>query len=67
MAGIDFEVLAPPRCVINIVFESLELEKHITVEQGFLYYLLESSMPGVNRVFLVGDVHTRLCLQAALD
>lgn len=43
---IEFEVLTPPQRVINIMFESSELEKHITVDQGFLYYLLESKNPG---------------------
>ncbi|EKD55216.1 MAG: hypothetical protein ACD_60C00024G0016 [uncultured bacterium] len=44
--GIDFEALAKPARVINIIFESLELAKHITVEKGILYYLLESERPG---------------------
>ncbi len=43
---IEFEVLAPPRRVINIMFESNELEKLITVDKGFLFYLLESKNPG---------------------
>jgi 4-hydroxyisophthalate hydroxylase len=44
--GIEFEVLAKPQRVINIMFESDELEKLITVDKGFLFYLLESSCPG---------------------
>lgn len=44
--GIEFEMLAPPQRVINIMFESYELEKLITVDKGFLFYLLESSHPG---------------------
>lgn len=43
---IEFEVLAPPQRVINIMFESSGLEKSITVEKGFLFYLLESKNPG---------------------
>ena len=45
-AGIDFEALAPPRRVINVLFEAKTLEKQITVEKGFLYYLLDSARPG---------------------
>lgn len=43
---IEFEVLAPKQRVINIMFESYELEKRITVDKGFLFYLLESSNTG---------------------
>lgn len=43
---IEFEVLAPPQRIINIMFESNELEKMITVDKGFLFYLLESKNPG---------------------
>lgn len=43
---IEFEVLAPPQRVINIMFESDELEKLITVDKGFLFFLLESKNPG---------------------
>lgn len=43
---IEFEVLAPPQRVINIMFESPELEKLITIDKGFLFYLLESKNPG---------------------
>lgn len=43
---IEFEVLAPPQRIINVMFESLELEKLITVEKGFLFYLLDSKNPG---------------------
>ncbi len=43
---IEFEVLAPPQRVINIMFESSELEKLITVDKGFLFYLLGSKSPG---------------------
>lgn len=32
--------------MINILFESKQFEKQITVERGFLYYLLESTHPG---------------------
>lgn len=46
IAGIEFEVLAPPQRVINIMFESHELEKLITVDKGFLFYLAESQTPG---------------------
>ncbi|MBV8802941.1 MAG: FAD-dependent monooxygenase [Gammaproteobacteria bacterium] len=45
-ADIEFEVLAPPQRVINIMFESSELEKLITVDKGFLFFLLESKTPG---------------------
>jgi 2-polyprenyl-6-methoxyphenol hydroxylase-like FAD-dependent oxidoreductase len=45
-ADIEFEVLAPPQRVINIMFESYELEKLLTVEKGFLYFLLGGSNPG---------------------
>lgn len=45
-ANIEFEVLAPPQRIINIMFESKELEKFITVDRGFLFYLLESKSPG---------------------
>lgn len=44
--GIEFEVLAPPQRVINIMFESYDLEKLITIDKGFLFYLLESASPG---------------------
>jgi 2-polyprenyl-6-methoxyphenol hydroxylase-like FAD-dependent oxidoreductase len=43
---IEFEVLASPQRVINIMFESSELEKLITVDKGFLFFLLESKNPG---------------------
>lgn len=45
-ADIEFEVLAPPSRVINIVFEAKELQNLITVDKGFLFYLLESATPG---------------------
>ena len=45
-AGIPFEALAPSSRVINIVFEAKDFERLITVDQGFLYYLLESDTPG---------------------
>lgn len=45
-AEIEFEMLAPPQRVINIMFESRELEKLITVDKGFLFFMLESSNPG---------------------
>jgi 2-polyprenyl-6-methoxyphenol hydroxylase-like FAD-dependent oxidoreductase len=41
-AQISFEALAPKRRVINLLFESLDLQNKITVEKGFLYYLLEN-------------------------
>lgn len=41
-ADIAFEGLAPKRRVINLLFEAPELDKKITVEKGFLYYLLEN-------------------------
>lgn len=44
--GIEFEALASPQRVINIMFESNELEKMITVDKGFLFYLLDSKNPG---------------------
>jgi 4-hydroxyisophthalate hydroxylase len=44
--GIEFEMLAPPQRMINIMFESRELENLITVDKGFLFYLLESATPG---------------------
>lgn len=45
-SGIAFEALAPPHRVINVLFASKQLEEQISVEKGFLYYLLESSTPG---------------------
>lgn len=45
-SGISFKSLATPQRVINLMFETKDLEKLITVEQGFLYYLLESDTPG---------------------
>jgi 4-hydroxyisophthalate hydroxylase len=39
---IPFKALAPKRRVINLLFESLDLQGKVTVEKGFLYYLLES-------------------------
>lgn len=45
-ASIPFETLAAPHRVVNVLFESQDLEKLITVERGFLYYLLESDTPG---------------------
>lgn len=45
-ANIHFENLSPAQRVINVVFESQELAKLITVEKGFLFYLLDSSKPG---------------------
>lgn len=44
--AIEFEVLAPPRRVLNLMFESLELNQLTTVEKGILYYLTESLRPG---------------------
>ena len=45
-ACIPFDSLAPPSRVINIVFEARDLTSQISVEKGFLYYLLESDTPG---------------------
>jgi 4-hydroxyisophthalate hydroxylase len=39
---IPFKALAPKRRVINLLFESFDLQGKITVEKGFLYYLLEN-------------------------
>lgn len=39
---IPFSELAPKRRVINILFKAPALENKITVEKGFLYYLLEN-------------------------
>ncbi len=39
---IPFQGLAPKRRVINLLFESHDLQNKITVEKGFLYYLLEN-------------------------
>ncbi len=44
--AIEYEMLAPPRRVINVMFESTELEQKITVEKGFLFYLLKSKSFG---------------------
>lgn len=41
-AGIEFKGLAPKRRVINLLFQSDDLDKQISVEKGFLYYLLEN-------------------------
>lgn len=43
---IEFDSLVQPHRVINIMFESHELEKRITIDKGFLFYLLESKNPG---------------------
>ncbi len=48
---IKFEGLAPKRRVINLLFQSLDLHNKITVENGFIYYLLENKM-----VTVVGPV-----------
>lgn len=40
--NIPFEDLAPKRRVLNLLFESSDLQDKITVEKGFLYYLLEN-------------------------
>lgn len=45
-AKIAFDALAPARRVVNILFEAKDLASLITVDQGFLYYLLESDTPG---------------------
>ena len=45
-AGMLFRALSAPQRVLNVLFESRELEKLITVDRGFLYYLLESDSPG---------------------
>lgn len=45
-ANIEFEVLSQPQRIINIMFESFELEKQITVDKGFLFFLLEIKTPG---------------------
>lgn len=44
--GIEFEALTPPQRAINILFESNELENYITIDKGFLYFILEGSTPG---------------------
>ena len=41
-AKIPFEDLAPKRRVINLLFESFDLQNKITVDKGFVYYLLEN-------------------------
>lgn len=46
-AGIAFKQLAKSRRAISVLFESPDLEKHISVEKGFLFYILGSSLPGV--------------------
>lgn len=43
---IAFDELAPPRHVLNLLFKAKGLSKQISVAQGFLYYLLNSSYPG---------------------
>jgi 2-polyprenyl-6-methoxyphenol hydroxylase-like FAD-dependent oxidoreductase len=45
-AGVGFKSLATPQRVINMVFESADLAQKITVEKGFLYYLLEAETRG---------------------
>lgn len=40
--NIPFKELAPKRRVINLLFEAPGLQEKITVEKGFLYYLLEN-------------------------
>lgn len=41
---IEFKGLAPSRRVINLLFESPDLFEKITVEKGFIFYLLENTM-----------------------
>lgn len=43
--AIPFKNLAPKRRVINILFHSSDLHSKITVEKGFLYFLLENKFP----------------------
>lgn len=38
---IEFKGLAPKRKVISILFQSKELDQKLTVDRGFLYYLLD--------------------------
>ncbi|MDF1759645.1 MAG: FAD-dependent monooxygenase [Coxiellaceae bacterium] len=42
--GIPFEGLAPARKVLNLLFEAPDLLQQVTVEKGFLYYLLGAEM-----------------------
>lgn len=42
--GIEFKGLSPKRRVINLLFQSEDLYNKITVEKGFIFYLLENSM-----------------------
>lgn len=42
--NIAFEPLAPGRKVLNLLFEAPDLLQQVTVEKGFLYYLLGAEM-----------------------
>jgi 2-polyprenyl-6-methoxyphenol hydroxylase-like FAD-dependent oxidoreductase len=44
--AINFKKLAEPKRAISILFETSELEKMITISKGFLFYILESKVPG---------------------
>ncbi|OGT39906.1 MAG: hypothetical protein A3E81_01960 [Gammaproteobacteria bacterium RIFCSPHIGHO2_12_FULL_36_30] len=44
-ADIGFDGLAPKRRVINLLFEAPDLDKKITVEKGFIYYIMGNKMP----------------------
>lgn len=44
-ANIEFEKLSPQQRVLNILFETTELDKRVTVEKGFIYFLLETKKP----------------------
>lgn len=43
--NIKFKGLAPKKRMINILFESPDLNKQITVEKGFLYHIKDNVMP----------------------
>ena len=45
--SIQYESCSPIRRSISVVFEAPDLAKLVTVEKGFLYYLLESPVFGV--------------------
>jgi 2-polyprenyl-6-methoxyphenol hydroxylase-like FAD-dependent oxidoreductase len=44
--NIPFDELGPARKVLNLLFSSQTLDNERTVDEGFLYYLLNSKRPG---------------------
>lgn len=45
--NISLENLAPKRRVINLLFESPDLRQKITVEKGYIYYLLKNEINAI--------------------